>query len=149
MSFTTDYTVKDCVRVAQKVKVTLQSIFVETAAGDLDNNLELYGLVTAAGATTSTLFNKNRDNHVTIDEGKAFGSAAQPISEGVIEVKPQAGQAIKLRANLIDYDPLFGDDSSGDETIAAPFETGWRKDLSIVLTGSGSRVRVTFQLAPI
>ena len=35
MSFTTDYTVKDCVRVAQKIKVTLQSIAVESAAGAL------------------------------------------------------------------------------------------------------------------
>ncbi len=29
LSFTTDYSVKDCVRVAQKIKVTLQSITVE------------------------------------------------------------------------------------------------------------------------
>jgi thiol-activated cytolysin len=149
MSFTTDYEVKDCVRVAQKIKVTLQSIVVETAAGDLDNNLELYGTISAAGTNLSTLFSKDRSNYVTIDEGKSFGTAAQPIAEGVIEVKPQAGQAIKLRANLIDYDPALGDDSSGDETVSAPFETGWRKDLSVVLTGSGSRVRVNFQLAPI
>ena len=149
VSFTTDYTIKDCVRVAQKIKVTLQSIAVESAAGDLDNNLELYGLVTAAGTSTTTLFNKDRSNHVTIDEGKAFGSAASPIAEGVIEVKPQAGESIRLRANLIDYDPAFGDDSSGDEIVLAPFEIGWRKDVSVVLTGSGSRVRVSFQLAPI
>ena len=70
------------------------------------------------------------------------------VQEQTIEVKPQAGQAIRLRANLIDYDPL-GDDSSGDETVLAPFETGWRRDVSFVLTGSGSRVRVTYQLAPI
>jgi thiol-activated cytolysin len=149
MSFTTDYQVKDCVRVAQKIKVTLQSITVESAAGDLDNNLELYGTISAQGTTLSTLLSKTGSTYVTIEEGTSFGSAAQPISEGVIEVKPQAGQAIKLRANLIDHDPLFGDDSSGDETILAPFETGWRKDVSIVLTGSGSRVRVNFELAPI
>jgi hypothetical protein len=149
MSFTTEYEIKDCVRVAQKIKVTLQSIAVESAAGDLDNNLELYGLITAAGTTTTTLFNKNGSNTVTIEEGKSFGSAASPIAEGVIEVKPQAGQAIRLRANLIDHDPAFGDDSSGDETVPVLFETGWRKDVSIVLTGSGSRVRVNYQLAPI
>ncbi|HSD86323.1 MAG TPA: hypothetical protein VLB44_02375, partial [Kofleriaceae bacterium] len=72
-----------------------------------------------------------------------------PIAEGVIEVKPQPGQTIKLRANLTDYDPAFGDDASGDETVLAPYETGWRKDVSFVLTGSGSRVRVNYQLAPI
>ncbi len=149
ISFTTDYTLEDCVRVAQKVRVTLQSITVESAAGDLDNNLELYGLVSAGGTTSTTLFNKGSSNHVTIEEGKSFGSAASPIAEGVIEVRPQAGQAIRLRANLIDHDPALGDDSSGDETVLAPFETGWRKDVSFVLTGSGSRVRVNYQLAPI
>jgi thiol-activated cytolysin len=149
MSFTTDYTVKDCVRVAQKIKVTLQSITVESAAGDLDNNLEIYGLVTAAGTTATTLFSKDRSNHVTIEEGKSFGSAASPIAEGVIEVKPQPGESIRLRANLSDYDPTLGDDASGDEIVLAPFETGWRKDVSIVLTGSSSRVRVSYRLAPI
>jgi thiol-activated cytolysin len=148
VSFTTDYTIKDCVRVAQKIKVTLQSIAVESAAGDLDNNLELFGTVTAAGTTSTTLFNKDRSNHVTIEEGQSFGTAASPIAEGVIEVKPQAGESIRLRANLVDYDPV-GDDASGDEVVVAPFEIGWRKDVSIVLTGSGSRVRVTYRLAPI
>lgn len=57
---------------------------------------------------------------------------------GVIEVRPQAGESIRLRANLIDHDPALGDDSSGDEIVLAPFETGWRKDVSMVLTGSGS-----------
>lgn len=149
MSFTTDYKVKDCVRVAQKVKVTLQSIVVESAAGDLDNNLELYGLITAAGTTSATLFNKNSSNYVTIEEGKQFGSATSPLGEAVIEVKPQPGQSIRLRANLIDHDPAFGDDSSGDDTISAAFETGWRRSMSLTLTGSGSRVRVNYQLEPI
>jgi len=149
ISLTTDYTLKDCVRVAQKIKVTLQSITVESAAGDLDNNLELYGLISAAGTSATTLFNKDRSSYVTIEEGKSFGSAASPIAEGVIEVKPQAGESIRLRANLTDYDPALGDDGSGDETVLAPYETGWRKDVSLVLTGSGSRVRVNYQLAPI
>ena len=43
MSFTTDYEVKDCVRVAQKIKVTLNSIAVDDAGGDGGNDLEIYG----------------------------------------------------------------------------------------------------------
>jgi len=107
----------------------------------------LHNVHTYKGA--STLFNKDRSSYVTIEEGKSFGSAASPIAEGVIEVKPQAGESIRLRANLTDYDPALGDDGSGDETVLAPYETGWRKDVSLVLTGSGSRVRVNYQLAPI
>jgi hypothetical protein len=33
--------------------------------------------------------------------------------------------------------------------VANLFETGWRKDVTITLTGDGARVRVTFSLSPI
>src|SRR5690606_15664725 len=42
MSFTTDYEVRDCVRVAQKIKVTLKSIAVDDAGGDGGNALEIF-----------------------------------------------------------------------------------------------------------
>jgi hypothetical protein len=37
----------------------------------------------------------------------------------------------------------------GNESVSNPFETGWRKDVTVTLTGDGARVRVTFSLAPI
>ncbi|HEX5064144.1 MAG TPA: thiol-activated cytolysin family protein [Kofleriaceae bacterium] len=148
MSFTTDYEVKDCVRVAQKIKVTLNSIAVDDDGGDGGGALEIYGLVNATGTTTATLFNKSEGNRVTIQEGKSIGNASQPLGEAVIEVKPQAGQSIRLRANLTEHDPLFND-SLGDETVSAAFETGWRKDVTVLLTGSNARVRVNLSLAPI
>ncbi len=148
MSFTTDYEVEDCVRVAQKIKVTLNSIAVESSGGD-NGNLEIFGAITAGGTTLATLLNKSESNRINIDEGKTIGSSTQPLGEAVIEVKPQAGQLIKLRANLTDHDPVFGNDSLGDETVNAAFETGWRKDVSVLLTGSDARVRVSLTLAPI
>lgn len=149
MSFTTDYKVKDCVRVAQKIKVTLNSIAVESAGGDGGDDLELYGLITVAGTTIETLLEKSEGSRVTIKEGAQYGGGGQPLAEAVIEVKPQPGQAIRLRAKLTDYDPVFGHDSIGDETVSAAFETGWRKDVSVMLTGSNARVRVNVSLAPI
>jgi thiol-activated cytolysin len=148
MSFTTDYDVKDCVRVSQRVKVTLQSIAVDSAGGDAGNDLELYGLITAQGISTQTLFSKDSNNYVQIHEGSVFGGGA-PLAEAVIDVNPAAGQTIRLRANLIDQDTFSADDSIGDETVLNPFETGWRKDVTVTLTGSGARVRVNFSLAPI
>jgi thiol-activated cytolysin len=148
MSFTTDYDVKDCVRVAQKIKVTLNSIAVDSAGGDYGSDLELFGTITAQGTSLATLFSKTSGNLITIKEGSTFGGTSAPLAEAVISVKPQAGESIKLRASLTDHDPFF-DDSVGDETVSAAFETGWRKDVTVLLTGSNARVRVNFSLAPI
>jgi len=148
MSFSTDYQVKHCVRVAQKIRVTLDSIAVDVA-GDDGSDLEIFGTITSSGTTSATLFSKNDANRVTIHEGQQFGSAEMPIAENVIEVDPQPGKTIRVRANLSDWDQFFGNDALGDETVANPFETGWRKNVTITLTGSNSRVRVTLSLAPI
>ena len=64
-------------------------------------------------------------------------------------MRPQPGETIRVRANLIDYDPYFGDDSLGDETVNAAFDTGWRRDVTVLLTGSGSKVSVKLSLTPI
>ena len=149
MSFTTDYEVEHCVRVAQKVKITLNSIAVDDVGGDLGGDLEIFGKVTAAGTTLGTLLDKSEGNRITLGEGTSIGTASQPLSETVIEVSPQAGKTIRLRANLTDQDDYFGNDALGDETVSAAFETGWRKDVTILLTGSNARVRVNLSLAPI
>jgi len=148
VSYTTSYDVKNCDRVSQKVKVTLEQIAVDDAGGDYGNNLELYGTADAAATDTGTVFAKNASNFVTIDAGKAFGSAQSPLAETVIDVVPQAGNSIRLHAQLTDHDPLF-DDSVGDETVEVPFETGWRRQVTVTLTGSGARVRVVYDLEPI
>jgi len=148
MSFSTDYQVKDCVRVSQRVLVTLQSIAVDSAGGDSGSDLELYGQITAEGTNLQPLFDKDSSHYVQIHEGSVFGGSP-PIAQAVINVVPQAGQAIRLHAKLIDQDTLSGDDNIGDEIVANPFETGWRKDVTVTLTGDGARVRVTFSLSPI
>jgi thiol-activated cytolysin len=148
MSFTTDYEVKECVRVSQRIRVTLQSIAVDSAGGDAGSDLELYGLITAEGSNLQTMFSKDSDHYVQIHEGSLFGADA-PIAEAVIDVSPRAGQAIRLHAHLTDEDTLSPDDNIGDDVMVNPFETGWRKDVTMTLTGDGARVRVNFSLSPI
>ena len=148
MSFTTDYQVKDCVRVSQRVRVTLRSIAVDNAGGDSGTDLELYGQITAQGTNLQTLFDKDASHFVQIREGSVFG-AGTPLAETVIDVSPKAGQAIRLHAKLLDQDTLSGDDNIGDDIMVNPFETGWRKDVTMTLTGDGARVRVNFSLSPI
>lgn len=147
MSFTTDFQVKDCTRVSQRIRVTLQSIAVDEAA-DAGDDLELYGQITAEGANLATLFDKDSDSWVRIHEGTVFG-AGSPLAEAVIDVSPRPGQAIRLHTRLSDEDATSGDDSVGDDVLINLFETGWRKDVTMTLTGAGSRVRVNFSLAPI
>jgi thiol-activated cytolysin len=147
MSFTTDYDLKECTRVSQKVRVTLRSIQVESDGGDPGGELEIYGRIWAEGVNSVTMFDKNGDNYVRINEGQVFGGST-PLAESVIEVAPKAGESIRLRADLKESD-LIGDDSLGNETLVNPFETGWRKEATLILTGSGARVKVNFSMAPI
>jgi thiol-activated cytolysin len=149
MSFTTDYQVRDCVRVSQKIQVTLQSIAVDTASDGInDSTLELYGQITAQGSgAAQTLFNKDGAHHVSIGQGGTFGGT-QPIAQAVIDVKPAAGQSIKLGAHLFDQD-TFSDDDLGNEAALNPYETGWRKDVTLTLTSGSGKIRVNLSLSPI
>jgi thiol-activated cytolysin len=145
MSFTTDYDVKDCTRVAQEVQVTLDSIAVDQASDGIgDSTLEVYGQITAQGSNTQTLFNKTGDSHVNIGQGQSFNVGATTV----ISVVPRAGQSIRLHARLFDQD-TFSDDALGDETVDNLFETGWRKTVTVTLTSGSGRVRANFTLAPI
>jgi thiol-activated cytolysin len=146
MSETTDYEMKTCERVSQKLRVVLSAIAVDDAGGDSGDDLELYGSITASGTNSLVLFNKNSDNYVTIHQGSQFG---QPIAEGILDVVPKAGQALTFRANLRDEDDFSPDDTISNDTVTAPFETGWRRDITINGTGDDARIRVVLSISPI
>jgi thiol-activated cytolysin len=148
MSFTTDYTVRDCTRVSQQVQITLNSIVCDQASdGPFDSTLEVYGQITAEGSgAVQSLFNKDSSHYVSISQGQTFGSPS--ISQTVISVAPKAGQAITLHAHLLDSD-TFSDDDLGDEISLNRFETGWRKNVTITLTSGSGVLRVNLSLAPI
>ncbi|MGE3547462.1 MAG: thiol-activated cytolysin family protein, partial [Kofleriaceae bacterium] len=152
VSFTTDYDLKQCTRVSQKVKVSLNSITVDNAGDDQGDDLELFGKIWVEGTNSWTLFDRSNSTWIQIREGQTFGGSGGPIAEGVIEVAPQAGQSIRLRADLTDFDSVLGSPyyhELGDETLVNPFETGWRKESTVTLTGSGRVVRVKLSMSPI
>jgi thiol-activated cytolysin len=149
MSVTTDYDVQECVRVSQKVKVILENINVIVAgSGSAGGALQVYGSVDVAGDTSANLFSKDSSNYVEIQGGAVFPQGSN-LAEAVIDVSPKAGATISFHANLTDYNRIFSDDSLGNEVQVNPFETGWRKEASVVLTGSGSQVKLTYSLQPI
>jgi thiol-activated cytolysin len=149
LSFTTDYTIQECARVSQQVKVTLKSIRVEDAGGDAGDDLELYGVIGAFGTDGLWLFDKTSDHQVTIGQGSTWPNGGF-VSEGIVHVTPQPGNRIDLYAGLMDLDgALNPDDVIGDDTVSAPFELGWRRDVQLLLTGDDARVIVTIGLSPI
>ena len=146
MSYTTDYDLRTCTRVSQKVRVVLNSIFVDSAGGDAGDDLELYGNITAQGADSIVLLDKGSSSYAVIREGTMFG---QPVAEGILNVVPQAGQKITFRANLKDEDDFSPDDTICSDAVVAPFESGWRREYTVTCTGDDARVRIVFSLSPI
>jgi thiol-activated cytolysin len=142
MSMTDDYDVKQCTRVSQKLLVTLKSIGVDSG-GDRS----VYGDIWADGDDTQNLMHKDSGNRIDINQGAEFGNPM--IAQAVINVTPQAGHSIALHAHLWDHDTIFSDDDLGNEVSNNPFETGWRKDVTVNLTGDSGVIRVVFSIAPI
>jgi hypothetical protein len=64
-------------------------------------------------------------------------------------VNPQPGSVISLGADIWDSDGILPDSHLGNEKVDALFETGWRKEITVRLTGDGTKVNVTFELQPI
>ncbi len=148
IALTEDYAVRECSRVTQKVLVTLSNFEVETAS-DAGNNLEIFGSVSAYANNYGVLFNRDADHHVTIGGGETWPTSGG-IAEFVLEVTPEPGQTITLNANLYDEDGFLNpSDSLGDESVVLSFETGWRRDVPILLTGANSKVRVNLNVQPI
>ncbi|MEZ4367723.1 MAG: thiol-activated cytolysin family protein [Kofleriaceae bacterium] len=150
MSFTTDYTVKDCVRVGQEVLVTLKNLTVESDGGDAGNDLEIYGDIWVESDEMSIpLWSRGSDYAVTIAEGNTYPQAYN-LAQDILRVRPQPGSAVSLHANLWDADGFLNpNDHLGNITLDAVFEAGWRRDVQLLLTGDSARVVVTFGLTPI
>jgi thiol-activated cytolysin len=149
LSFTDAYTVKTCERVSQKVLVKLKSIQVESAGGDSGSDVELFGRIWATGTEEQTLLERGEGDHIGIHEGQIFPAGAPEISESILTVTPQAGATIQLHADLWDSDGILPDDHMGNEVVIAPYETGWRKDVTVFLSGDSAKIQITFELQPI
>lgn len=148
LSFTQDYEVEECVRVTQQVRVTLKGIRVDNAGGDNNDDLEIYGLVTAEADDVVELFNKDSANNVAVAAGTTWPQSGT-AAEALLHVTPQAGNAITLRADLSDSDGVDFDDVICSEVVSAPFESGWRRDVDVLCTGAGAQLTVMLRLDPI
>ncbi len=150
MSFTRDYEITSCERVSQAVRVTLDRFYVEDAGGDDD--VRVYGLIRARGENERTLFSKDRNNAIRIDEFTSWPDN-DTVGEVILEVEPQEGRNIEIDVDLFHYDTNWyggkSDEDLGWERVSLPFESGWRRQATAQMTGADRRVVVEFSLQPI
>jgi thiol-activated cytolysin len=154
LSYTTDYSVKSCVRVGQKVQVTLANIKVNSANGD--DSVSLYGQVSATDRAKAgqdrapvNLLDKDRDHAVQIANAQEWPLMGT-ISDEIIDVVPQPGSVITLKANLTNAEPWYESDHNVcNDSVSVLFEDGWNKDVPIHCTGDGNDIVVTLHLNPI
>jgi thiol-activated cytolysin len=143
LSFTTEYDLTDCVRVSQKIKVTLKRI-AQIGGGEL----EVHGLISAAADSSATLFQRADTSYLAIGGDAYIPTDGVPLAEAIIQVTPSESGVIRLRAHLVD-DDLIGSTELGDETVDAPFLLGWRRDVPVTLSDNGKHMVVTIGLEPI
>jgi thiol-activated cytolysin len=150
MSFTRDFQIRSCERVSQAVRVTLERFYVEDAGGDDD--VRIYGLIRARGENERTLLGKDRENAIRIDEGRSWPDN-DIVGEVILEVEPQEGRVLEIDLDLIHRrNNWYGgndDKDLGWERVSLPFESGWRRQTSALMTGSDRRVVVDFSVQPI
>lgn len=150
LALTEEYEVRECSRISQRVRVVLESLEVEET-GDSGGDLDVYGQIWALGAgDEALLFDRGQQYNVEIPEGERWPAEGY-IAEAILDVTPASGEVIELGAALTDHDtnPFDADDSIGDEVFRAPFESGWDRRVSMLLTGANSRLRLNFVLQPI
>ena len=146
MSYSEEYQFDECVRVGQKIRVTLDSITAETTGDDFDGTVELYGTIRAIANNEVSLFSRGDDQTFQVGSGETIA----PGVEGILEVTPQPGNSIELVVDLTESDPLPNpDDDLPVETFVADYDTGWRRTKDILIIAGDTRVKVTLSLEPI
>jgi hypothetical protein len=147
ISYASNYSQRDCMRVSQNLHVVFEKITVVDAGGDVGNDLEVYGTVTASGAN-GTFALANWPAYIQVAEGASYPQSGI-IGEKVIAVKPQAGNSVRISTTLQEDDGL-GDDTFGTGVVdAAPFEAGWRRTLQVNRTSGSQYITLRISLTPV
>ncbi|GAB4528440.1 MAG: hypothetical protein Tsb0020_45630 [Haliangiales bacterium] len=144
LSYAEEYQQRECVRVSQKLAVTLDSVTCEDAGDDGDDTCELYGLITATATGEVTLFDRDTSSLLTVAEGETLTLG----TETILEVTPQPGNQVDFDYALVE-DDVFDDDELPLERFTASYETGWRRTKDMLLIAGNTRVKVTISLRPI
>ena len=161
LAFSNTTDVLTCDRISQNIQATLKSISLVNGSDFGDNDLELYGTVSATGLDTGVLFTKPDNNVIVVPNGNTltFGGAQ---FQKVVHIDPRNPNGkIRLVADFIEDDGNSGDDDiaftsleiTKDSTGAANggqlLGEGFNGLYDIRIFSPEGDLTVTFELKPI
>ena len=147
ISYASKYNERVCSRVSQNLRVVLESITVVSAGGDVGNDLEIYGTVDATGAQGPYQL-ANWGSYIQIAQGNSYPSSGI-ISEKIIPVVPQPGNALAIRTDLYDDDGVYDDSFGAGAVDTAPYEAGWRRTLDVNRSSGGEYISLRVSITPV
>jgi len=148
LSFTQDYQIKTCTASSGSVRVTLETITLDSDAGELDGTIEAFGIVTVSttGGNGAVLMQTPRVSPLVIKSHETFPSMGS-IKDAIVPVGVTAGAYIDVNVGLQDADGN-GDDMLGNASYRIDLNGGWQRDFNIILTGTNKRVLVHVTTEP-
>jgi thiol-activated cytolysin len=147
-SLTTDYTITECDRVSQNIRVALSHLQVTSSYED-SQALELYGTVDVRDdmGTLYPLFDRPVNNAVHIFQGNQWPESGE-VASWIIPVRPQPGENITLVNNLWDRDS-GSDDLLLGGTLQRKFEDGWRGEWVVPFASAHQKGNLVLELKPV
>ena len=143
ISFASEFSAQVCDRVAQRVKVTLDSIEC-LQQSDVSGAAELFGVVTASSANNITLLDRPRGQSISIDDNQIVNLG----NFGIVDVDLRASTPIvNLTANLDEDDNPFGTDDFPTES--RNLTDNWRGNFNINIVAGSDQYIVHFNLTPV
>jgi thiol-activated cytolysin len=149
LSYASAYSRRECSRITQKVHVVFESVFVDSAGSDSGGDLEIFGSVFVRGTEPNRQLASWAENqYIQVRQGQSFPTNGI-IGEAIIAVQPQPGNAVRFETTLLENDTL-ANDSFGDQVPdAAPFEAGWRRQLTLHRSSGSQQISLRMSLTPV
>jgi cysteine-rich repeat protein len=161
LAFSNTTDVLTCDRISQNIQATLKSISLVNGSDFGNNDLEIYGLISAQGLTTGALFNQADNNFVIVPNNgvKTFTGAQFQKTVRIDPGNPAA--KIKLVADLFEDDGNNGDDdmpftsfeinkdSTGATANGQLLGEGFNGQYQMQVSSPEGDLTITFELRPI
>jgi len=149
LSYASTYDERVCARVVQRVHVVLEKLTVDSAGNDAGGDLEVFGTVEASGTgANQRLVDWPPDRYQQIASGASFPPSGI-IGEAVVSVRPQPGNALRIRTTLFESDAVVNDSFGDGLEDAAPFEAGWRRTLRVHRSSGTQAITLQVAITPV
>jgi hypothetical protein len=145
LSFASEFSTQICERVAQRVKVTLDSVeCLQQDDGPFGGSADLFGLITASSTNSLELLNRPSGQDFAIDDDQTVNLG----NFGIVDVDLRATTpSISLIVDLNENDGIAGVDDYPIE--ARDLTDDWRGTFDINLVSGSDQYIIHFSLTPV